>query len=179
MKVYNPKADEFDIDNKINILKNLPSDNLNISILNSRWDSMNRITSLLKKELKLFKNVKNINSHKISHSEPTDITLLNHVTDWSHFAILGLANWGACTAWSCHDGSYIRKNGTQTILLVTEAFEKLAKVTLKSRGMPDLPYFVFPHQTEQMDEDDLKPHVIELINLIEDEYLNESKLFRH
>ena len=88
MKVYNPKADEFDIDNKINILKNLPSDNLNISILNSRWDSMmNHI--MLKKELKLFKNVQNINSHKISHSEPTDITLLNHVTDWSHFAILG------------------------------------------------------------------------------------------
>ena len=35
-------------------------------------------------------------------------------------------------------------------MLITEAFEELAKATLASRGVPDLPMVIFPHQTEVM-----------------------------
>ena len=72
--------------------KVIPNNNINISILNSRWDSMNRISKLLEKEFTKKTFVNKIDTYKINHSEPTEEDLLNHVTDWSHFAILGLAN---------------------------------------------------------------------------------------
>ena len=91
-KIYNPLATNFDSSSDIYSTKVIPNNNINISILNSRWDSMNRISKLLEKEFtkKTFEN--KIDTYKIIHSEPTEEDLPNHVTDWSHFAILGLAN---------------------------------------------------------------------------------------
>lgn len=45
------------------------------------------------------------------------------------------------------------------MLLITEAFEELAAATLLSRGMPDLPMIVLPHQTETMSMEELRPVV--------------------
>lgn len=45
------------------------------------------------------------------------------------------------------------------MLLITEAFEELAVATLLSRGMPDLPMIILPHQTETMGMDELRPVV--------------------
>ena len=56
--------------------------------------------------------------------------------------------------------------------MITEAFGELAAATLLSRGMPDLPVAVLPHQTEVLSMEDLRPHVehaiyTEIIPLIE------------
>ena len=45
------------------------------------------------------------------------------------------------------------------MVLITEAFEELARATLASRGVPDLPMVIFPHETEVMGIDDLRPVV--------------------
>ena len=170
-KIYNPLAENFDNSSEIYQTKSIPNNNIKISILNSRWDSMNRISKLLEEEFTKKSFVNKIDTYKINHSEPTEEDLLNHVTDWSHFAILGLANWGACTAWSCHDGSEILKRGVKTILLVTEAFEDLAKITLESRGVAELPYYIFPHQTEQLSTKELKPYVEDFVEICISKYI--------
>ena len=58
------------------------------------------------------------------------------------------------------------------MILITEAFEELARATLDSRGMPDLPMIVLPHETEVLAMDELRPIVEraidgELVPLIE------------
>jgi len=53
----------------------------------------------------------------------------------------------------------LRKRGLGTVVLITEAFEELAKATLASRGVPDLPMVIFPHQTEVMTTEELRPYV--------------------
>ena len=45
------------------------------------------------------------------------------------------------------------------MVLITEAFEELAKATLASRGVPDLPMVILPHQTEVMTTEELRPVV--------------------
>ena len=45
------------------------------------------------------------------------------------------------------------------MVLITEAFEELALATLASRGVPDLPMVIFPHETEIMTIDELRPVV--------------------
>ncbi len=45
------------------------------------------------------------------------------------------------------------------MLLITEAFEELAAATLASRGVPELPVVVLPHQTEVMSTEELRPVV--------------------
>ena len=66
----------------------------------------------------------------------------------------------------------MRKRGIGTVVLITEAFEELARATLASRGVPDLPMVIFPHQTEVMTADELRPVVeravnVEIVPLIE------------
>ena len=50
----------------------------------------------------------------------------------------------------------MRKQGIGTVVLITEAFEELARATLASRGVPDLPMVIFPHQTEVMTTEELR-----------------------
>lgn len=47
------------------------------------------------------------------------------------------------------------------MLLITEAFAELAAATLESRGMPELPMIVLPHDTEVLPMEELRPVVIE------------------
>lgn len=58
------------------------------------------------------------------------------------------------------------------MLLITEAFTELARATLESRGMPDLPMIVLPHDTEVLPPEKLRPVVLgavehELLPMIE------------
>jgi len=53
----------------------------------------------------------------------------------------------------------LRKQGIGTVVLITEAFAELARATLASRGVPDLPMVIFPHQTEVMTTEELRPVV--------------------
>ncbi len=45
------------------------------------------------------------------------------------------------------------------MVLITEAFRELANATLASRGVPDLPMVIFPHDTEVMTIEELRPVV--------------------
>lgn len=45
------------------------------------------------------------------------------------------------------------------MLIVTEAFVELAEATLQSRGMPELPMVVLPHDTEVLPMEELRPVV--------------------
>ena len=45
--------------------------------------------------------------------------------------------------------------------MITEAFVDLARATLESRGMPDLPVVVLPHDTEVLTMEALRPIVEE------------------
>ena len=45
------------------------------------------------------------------------------------------------------------------MVLITEAFEELAQATLASRGVPDLPMVILPHETEVMSIEQLRPVV--------------------
>ena len=49
------------------------------------------------------------------------------------------------------------------MLLITEAFAELAAATLESRGMPELPMIVLPHDTEVLPMDELRPVVVEAV----------------
>lgn len=53
----------------------------------------------------------------------------------------------------------MRKQGIGTVVLITEAFEELARATLASRGVPDLPLVILPHETEVMSIEELRPVV--------------------
>lgn len=49
-------------------------------------------------------------------------------------------------------------------MLITEAFKDLALATLDSRGIPDLPIYIFPHETELMGIEELDPFVEDAVN---------------
>ena len=66
-KIYNPLATNFDSSSDIYSTKVIPNNNINISILNSRWDSMNRISKLLEKEFTKKTFVNKIDTYKINH----------------------------------------------------------------------------------------------------------------
>lgn len=49
------------------------------------------------------------------------------------------------------------------MLIVTEAFVELAEATLQSRGMPELPMVVLPHDTEVLPMEELRPVVVRAV----------------
>lgn len=50
------------------------------------------------------------------------------------------------------------------MVIITEAFEELARATLASRGVPDLPMVILPHHTEVMTVEELRPVVEEAVD---------------
>jgi hypothetical protein len=50
-----------------------------------------------------------------------------------------------------------------TVVIITEAFADLAAATLESRGMPELPVIVLPHDTEVLPMEELRPIVIRAV----------------
>ena len=48
------------------------------------------------------------------------------------------------------------KRGKPTVLLLNENFLVEAKIVARSRGVPDLPYVVFPHNLETLPIPDIK-----------------------
>lgn len=60
----------------------------------------------------------------------------------------------------------MQKKGIPSVAVVTERFLSLAEAVAKSKGMPDLPMVILPHNVEFMTPEDLKktadrahPHV--------------------
>ena len=50
-----------------------------------------------------------------------------------------------------------------TVVIITEAFAELADATLQSRGMPELPMIVLPHDTEVLPMEELRPIVVRAV----------------
>jgi len=65
---------------------------LNVGILNSRWESMTRIAAIVDERLRRLPFIGGVKHWKIKHSEPTPQDVLDQVTGYSHFAVLGLGN---------------------------------------------------------------------------------------
>ena len=73
-------------------LKPIEAAELQVSILNSRWESMTRIGQILDERLASRPYIGHVAHWRIKHSEPTPEDVMDQVTGESHFAILGLGN---------------------------------------------------------------------------------------
>ncbi len=49
------------------------------------------------------------------------------------------------------------------MVIITEAFVELADATMQSRGMPELPMIVLPHDTEVLPMEELRPIVVKAV----------------
>lgn len=90
--LLDPRAEEFRRAEQAEELKPIEAVNIDVSILNSRWESMTRIAAIIDEQLAERPGIGRIEHHRIKHSEPTPEGLLDHVSRSSHYAILGLGN---------------------------------------------------------------------------------------
>jgi hypothetical protein len=59
-------------------------------------------------------------------------------------AVVGLAMCGSCTAGVVLDAVALEKKGVHTVTIVTDAFEKAARMAARVHGMPDISFAVIP-----------------------------------
>lgn len=90
--LLDPTAEEFRRFAAGEELKPIEAAELNVAVLNSRWESMTRISQILDQRLADRPDVGRVDHWKIKHSEPTPEEVLDQITGTSHFAILGLGN---------------------------------------------------------------------------------------
>ncbi|MDE0169622.1 MAG: hypothetical protein OXS29_08920 [bacterium] len=92
MKLLDPRAEEYRLLDGADPLKPVEAVELNVGILNSRWESMTRIAAIVDERLRRLPFIGGVKHWKIKHSEPTPEDVLDQVTGYSHFAVLGLGN---------------------------------------------------------------------------------------
>ena len=92
MKLLDPRAEEYRLLDGADPLKPVEAVELNVGILNSRWESMTRIAAIVDDRLRRLPFIGGVRHWKIKHSEPTPEDILDQVTGYSHFAVLGLGN---------------------------------------------------------------------------------------
>lgn len=92
MKLLDPRAEEYRLLEAADPLKPVEAVELNVGILNSRWESMTRIAAIVDERLRRLSFIRGVRHWKIKHSEPTPQEVLDQVTGYSHFAVLGLGN---------------------------------------------------------------------------------------
>ena len=92
MKLLDPRAEEYRLLDGADPLKPVEAVELNVGILNSRWESMTRIAAIVDERLRRLSFIGGVKHWKIKHSEPTPEDVLDQVTGYSHFAVLGLGN---------------------------------------------------------------------------------------
>ena len=92
MKLLDPRAEEYRLLEAADPLKPVEAVELNVAILNSRWESMTRIAAVVDERLRRLSFIRDVRHWKIKHSEPTPQDVLDQVTGYSHFAVLGLGN---------------------------------------------------------------------------------------
>jgi len=90
--ILDPRAEEFRRLEEADELKPIEAVEINVSILNSRWESMTRIAAIIDEQLAPNPRIGQVRHWRIKHSEPTPPEVLEEVTDGSHYAILGLGN---------------------------------------------------------------------------------------
>ena len=90
--LLDPRAEEFRRSAEADELKPIEAVSIDVSILNSRWESMTRIAGIIDEQLAQRPDIGRIEHFRIKHSEPTPEGLLDHVSRSSHYAILGLGN---------------------------------------------------------------------------------------
>ena len=92
MRLLDPRAEEYRLLDGADPLKPVEAVELNVGILNSRWESMTRIAAIVDERLRRLPFIGGVKHWKIKHSEPTPEDVLDQVTGYSHFAVLGLGN---------------------------------------------------------------------------------------
>ncbi len=92
MRLLDPRAEEFRRLEAPDPLKPVEDVELNVAILNSRWESMTRIAAVVDERLRSLSFIRDVRHWKIKHSEPTPQDVIDQVTGYSHFAVLGLGN---------------------------------------------------------------------------------------
>ena len=90
--ILDPRAEEFRRLTEADGLKPIEAVELNVAILNSRWESMTRIAAIIDEQLAPLPDIGRVRHWRIKHSEPTPPEVLDEVVDTSHYAILGLGN---------------------------------------------------------------------------------------
>lgn len=90
--ILDPRAEEFRRLTEADELKPVEATELNVAVLNSRWESMTRIAAIVDEQLSQRPEIGRVRHWRIKHSEPTPPEVLDEVTDTSHYAILGLGN---------------------------------------------------------------------------------------
>ncbi|MQA88425.1 MAG: hypothetical protein GEV03_28365 [Streptosporangiales bacterium] len=73
---------------------------------------------------------------KLSASQGASEEQLQGVHEACDLAITGSGDCGGCTSWSCHDAVALERLGTPTVLVCTDAFVRLARVTAERAGLP-------------------------------------------
>lgn len=92
MRLLDPRAEEYRRLDGADPLKPVEAVELNVGILNSRWESMTRIAAIVDERLRGLPFIRDVRHWKIKHSEPTPRDVWDQVTEYSHFAVLGLGN---------------------------------------------------------------------------------------
>ena len=92
VRLLDPRAEEYRPLEGADPLKPVEVVELNVGILNSRWESMTRIAAVVDERLRRLPFIRDVRHWKIKHSEPTPEDVLDQVTGYSHFAVLGLGN---------------------------------------------------------------------------------------
>ena len=90
--ILDPRAEEFRRLEEADELKPIEAAEINVSILNSRWESMIRIAAVIDEQLAAHPRIGRVRHWRIKHSEPTPPEVLDEITDSSHYAVLGLGN---------------------------------------------------------------------------------------
>lgn len=91
-RLLDPRAEEYRRLDGAEPLKPVEAVELNVGILNSRWESMTRIAALVDERLRRLSFIRDVRHWKIKHSEPTPQEVIDQVVGYSHFAVLGLGN---------------------------------------------------------------------------------------
>ncbi len=82
---------------------------------------------------------------KASPGEGADPVLMDKIAEECDVVMVGSADCGSCTAWSCSDAVSLESRGVLSIVLCTSAFVPLAETQSAALGRPGLARFEVPH----------------------------------
>jgi hypothetical protein len=82
---------------------------------------------------------------KASPGEGASPALMDQIAEECDAVMVGSADCGSCTAWSCADAVALESRGLLSIVLCTSAFVPLAESQSQALGRPGLARFEVPH----------------------------------
>ena len=81
----------------------------------------------------------------------------------SDMAILAVGDCGSCSTWLVLDAIKIESMGIPTISICSNKFSDYARMLAKSYGVPDLRIFNIKHPVVDLDEEEIKLNVKDII----------------